>query len=132
VALVGPELRVLLTRSVAPMREAASFLRAVAGEPPSRALRVGLGLGGEMPALYDPWLAEAQTGEAFFGFIERAERTGRPLYVTYAYAGQNRPRFPEVFAWLDDPSRFEPLAEFRGIEAQYHYRVLRYRDGEAR
>ncbi len=123
-AVVWPQTRLLLTRPVAPMREVGAYLRGLSGDDPTRVLRGGLGLGGEMPALYDPWLRSLQTEEAFQALLAEAERTGAPLVIAYAYRGQNEPRFPAAFALLDDPEHFEPMAEWRGVEIAHHYRVF--------
>ncbi len=123
---VAPQLRVLLQRPYAPMREVA---RRVARErsatrPP--ALTVGYGLGGGMPHIYDPELLHVRDLAGLRELCERARREQRPLIAFYGYPRHNRRARPAGLALLEDPRRFVPIAEYEGIEAEFHYRILRW------
>jgi hypothetical protein len=106
------------------MREAVASL--VARPDAERALRVGIGLGGDTALVYDPTLLHAETAGELRHACERAAADGRPLYVLYGYQGRNRMRRPDVFALLDDPQLFEPLERFGAIAPEFVYRTLRY------
>ena len=125
-ALVWPQTRVHLTRSIAPMHEVADFVRAAAGQDPTSVIRAGYGLGGGMPHIYDPWIRYVHTREELEALCEESRRTARPLLVFYGQEGHNRHRWPDGFPLLDDPSVFRPEARFLGTEARFDYRVLRY------
>jgi hypothetical protein len=121
--MVAPRTAVLLTRPLAPMRDVALWLRARAGDDPASVRRVGIGLGGEMLRIYDPWLHHVET-EA--GLREEMAAAGdRPLFVVYGYEGTNRPRHPGIFRRLDDPTAFAEAARFLGTEPHLRYQILR-------
>jgi hypothetical protein len=123
---VAPLTRVLLERPHAPSREIAAFLAERDAEHEGGVARAGVGLGGETPRVYDPWIEEVGEAGELAQACARARRSGRPLYVFYGYSAQNRRRFPETMALLDDARAFEPVARFDGIESEHVYRVLRY------
>jgi hypothetical protein len=122
---LSPQLSVLLRLPHAPSREVAEFLLAQGG-----GARAGVGLGGDVPRLYDPWLEplEKPTPEALRDFCARGARAhGPPGVLFYAYRALNQKRFPEALALLDDPAAFEPLARFDGIESEHVHYALRCR-----
>jgi hypothetical protein len=127
-AWVAPRTRVLLTRPIAPMRDVGEFLRAQAGDDPLSVHRVGYGIGGGMVRLYDPWTVRVDDYAALQREIRRARADGRALYVFYGYPGHNRRHRQGGFLLLDDPALFEEVARFHGVEAEFTYRVLRFRD----
>ena len=124
--LVVPQLRIVLTRPIAPLRDVGEYLRARAGDDPLSVLRAGYGLGGGMPKIYDPWIQYIHTRAEVEALCRRATRDNLPLYVFYGQEGMNRRRGPDGWALLDDPALFEEEARFSGIEARFLYRVLRY------
>jgi hypothetical protein len=122
-ALAAPRLAELRARPHSPIRDALAWIQSDGGE---RALRVGYGKGGDMSAIYDPWLVFATNAGPIEELAQRARAEGRPLYVMYGYPGENRQRFPGAFALLDDPQLFEERARFLGVAPEFTWRVLRY------
>jgi hypothetical protein len=121
---VSPGLANLATHPYAGMREAARFL---AAQPDAaHALRVGIGLGGETPRVYVRDLLHAETGAELRELCDAARAEGRPLYLLYGHAGQNRKRRADAFELVDDERLFEPLGRFDAVAPEFVYRVLRY------
>jgi len=121
---VSPGLANLATHPYAGMREAARFL---AAQPDAaHALRVGIGLGGETPRVYVRDLLHAETGAELRELCDSARAEGRPLYLLYGHAGQNRKRRADAFELVDDKRLFEPLGRFDAVAPEFVYRVLRY------
>jgi hypothetical protein len=125
-ALVAPLTAVLLRHPQSPAREVAEFIGRQPAASPDGALRVGLGLGGFVPQVYDPWIETLDEAQALVEVCRRAAASGRPLYVFFSHAALNRQRFPETFALVGDPRLFEPVARFDGVESEHVFRVLRY------
>ena len=128
--VLSPELALLVRLPHAPSREVAAFMAAQGDRDPRGPARAGIGLGGFVPRVYDPWLEplEDPTPARLRAFCERARDEGRPGLVFYAYSSLNRKRFPEAFALLDDATAFERLARFDGIESEHVHYVLRCRE----
>lgn len=93
---------------------------------PGGVLKLGVGLGGDVPRVYDPWIESVNEAADVQAACGRARDAGRPLYVFYSHGALNRRRFPETMSLLRDPRLFEPVARFDGIESEHVYRVLRY------
>jgi hypothetical protein len=119
-----PQNRMLLERPHSGMRETVEFL-AAQGDAES-VLKAGLGLGGDNPKVYDPRLGYFENADELRALCAEAESRAVPFYAYYAYPGHNRARSPGAFRLLDDPSRFEPVARFDGVEPQFVYRVFRW------
>ena len=129
-ALVAPQLRLLATRPIEPTREVIAFLAHAEAGGPGGAIRAGVGLGGDVPRVYDPSIREVNTLEELAAVTREARSGGRPLYVFYGYGHLNHRRRPELFAPIDDPRLFEPVGHVDGLESESVFRVLRY-TGEA-
>lgn len=125
-ALSAPALAVLLTHPATPSREVAEYLLARDREAPRGVLRAGLGLGGEVARVYDPWLVPVEGRGELFALAARARAEGRPLYVVFSYAALNARRMAPLFEPVLDPALFEPMAHFDGIEGEQVIRVRRY------
>jgi hypothetical protein len=126
-AFVAPQTRVLLGLPQTPSREVADFLARAGEGAPGGALRAGVGLGADVPAIYDPWISSVGTREEIAALCARALAEERPLYVFYGYNHMNRTRrYGGAFSLLDDPRYFEEAARFDAIESEFVYRVLRY------
>ena len=120
----APQNRMLLAHPPSGMRAAVESL-AVAGD--SRTVwKAGLGLGGDNPKVYDPWLRYFETLPELHALCAEADAAGAPLYAYYGYASQNRRRRPGPFELLDDPAVFEPAGVFPGAEPEFVYRVFRW------
>lgn len=131
--VLSPQLAVLVRLPHAPSREVVAFVASQTGPGGREPLRAGVGLGGDVPRVYDPWLEEIArpTPADLRAFCGRARGEGRPGIVVHAYSALNRRRFPEAFALLADASQFEPLARFDGVESEHVHYVLACREGEA-
>jgi hypothetical protein len=125
-ALAAPELRVLLTHPPTPSREVAAWLVARDREAPGGVLRAGLGLGGEVARVYDPWLLRVERRDELEALAARARAEGRPLYVVFSYGALNARRMAALFEPVLDDALFEPVARFDGIEGEQVIRVRRY------
>ena len=125
-ALAAPELRVLLTHPPTPSREVAAWLVARDREAPGGVLRAGLGLGGEVARVYDPWLLRVERRDELEALTARARAEGRPLYVVFSYGALNARRMAALFEPVLDDALFEPVARFDGIEGEQVIRVRRY------
>ena len=123
-ALVWPQTRLLLLHPYAPMRDVAERLAELA--PDDAVLRVGVGLGGGMPRLYDPSIVYAEEATQLAELCEQAAERGRTLHAFYGYPVANSNRYSAV-AVLEDPRWFEPVAQLWGIEPELSYRVFRLR-----
>jgi len=121
-----PLTRVLLRFPQEPAREVAEFVAGQPGRGGERALRIGVGLGGDVPRVYDPWIESVNEVDDLAEACRRARAEGRPLFAFYAHSALNRRRFPETMALLTDARLFVPVARFDGIESEHVYRVLRY------
>jgi hypothetical protein len=125
VALVAPQLRLLLTRPVEPTREVLALLARTEGAAPP-AIWAGVGLGGDVPRVYDPSLREVRSPAELAALIDEARAGGKPLYAFYGYGPLNHQRQPDLFALLDDARLFVPIGRLDGIESETVFRVLRY------
>jgi hypothetical protein len=123
-ALVAPSIANQATHPYAGMKEAARFVLAQPGA--ARSLRVGVGLGGDSPRVYDPAIVHVETGDELRSLLADARLVKRPLYVLYGHRGRNRKNYADVFPLLDDPALFEPLGRFEAVAPEFVYRVLRY------
>jgi hypothetical protein len=124
--LTAPELRVLLSHPPTPSRELVALLERAGQGVPGGVLRAGVGLGGDVPRVYDPWIIEIRTPEELDALTARAQREGRPLYVFYSYERVNERRSPALLERIRDTSRFEPVARLDGIAPELVIRVLRW------
>jgi len=78
---------------------------------------------------YDPRmyrLNDVDNQDEIFNVIDKADRTGKPLYVDFAQEAYARLHFQEIFAVLDDPSKFVLVDELYGLEPQNTRKVMRY------
>jgi hypothetical protein len=128
--VVAPQTALLLSRPFAPLRDVTQYLSVQIGEDPRAGLRAGLGLGGGVLQVYDPWVEHV----ASLGEVEALERNARrealPFFLVYGYPGMNQLRHPDVLERLHDPRRYRLVARFDGVEANMTYRVFLYRADE--
>jgi hypothetical protein len=123
---VAPQTRVLLERPQVPSREVAEFLATAGDGIPGGVIRAGVGLGGDTPDVYDPWIVHVRRRDEIAALARQSLAEGRPLYVFYGYGHPNRRRSEDAFRDLDDPRYFEEVAHFGAIESDFVYRVFRY------
>lgn len=78
---------------------------------------------------YDPKMSrldDVDQQHLIHDVIDEAIRTGKPLFVDFAQEPYARVHFTEIFDVLDDPSRFEVVAELPGLEPQNTRKVMRF------
>lgn len=129
-AVQQPQRELLQQRPYSPARNVADFLTSVPsckGLPP---ILLGYGLGSNVPALYNPHIRFAYIPSGLLDAMKEAVESGRQLLVFYGYSNFNRHNSDgnakEAFTYLDDPSLFEQVAAFNGIEPAFYHRILRY------
>ena len=121
-----PERQRFLTIPISPLRDVADFVskRATPGQRP---LVACYGLGREAMPVYYPEMENAVSKAEVEALIARAKNEARELLLIQGYSGFNRTMLPDGFVLMDDPSKFETLATFPGIEPDFFFRVLRAR-----
>ncbi|MGF1655566.1 MAG: hypothetical protein ACFCU3_01165 [Verrucomicrobiales bacterium] len=131
-----PARHLLLERPIAPSRQVANFFLTQAGDEPDSIIRIGYGLGGNTPDVYDPWIRWATDRETLDQALTHGLGESKPVFVFYGYPTFNRAnslRMAEgdpsasAFAVLDDSIFFEQVATFHGIEPDFTYTILRVR-----
>ncbi len=123
-AIVWPQTRVLLSHPYAPMRDVVEFMDALA--PVDSSVRVGIGLGGGMPRIYDPSIRYVESAGALARRCREALDKDRTLLVFYGYPQRNARRYDAV-ALVEDRGFFEPVGRLLAIEPEFGYRVFRLR-----
>ena len=66
------------------------------------------------PYVYDPRARRALTIEQYASLMKEADERGVTLYVNNGFPTALKIDFPGVFALLEDPATFEPVAYFTG------------------
>lgn len=127
VILTFPQTRLLCSRSYAPFREAIAAMRQAAGPHPPALLPVAYGLGSHVMQIYCPELRDIreEPEAALRALIAQSRRENRPLLLTWGYDGINRHNLPEGFPLIDDPTLFENVGQWSGIEPEFTFRVVR-------
>jgi hypothetical protein len=118
---LAPQLRILLTRPYAPLGDTVRSLRT---EPD--ALRAGLGFGTGVLKVYDPAVRYVDDVHDIGALCREAAENERPFYVSYGYPKHNSGR-AEAIALLEDDRHFDPIADHRGIDPDFRFRVFRGR-----
>ena len=126
VAMVAPQLGLLLSRPIEPTREVVAFLARAGEGAPGGTIRAGIGLGGDVPRVYDPSIREVNAPGELAALVREAQVSRKPLYLFYGYGPLNHRQRPQLFALLDDTRVFEPIARLDGIDSETVFRVLRY------
>ncbi len=127
VSLWSPRMALLLERPVSPTRDVARMLESFDSATPGGILAAGFNLGGNEPTAYYRHIHYLDNFEDLTRLVEEARGSGRPLYIFYGYESFNRADEPEPFRLLDDPEVFVKLADFHGIEPDFHYQLFRFR-----
>lgn len=126
IMLSASQLVTVLSRPVEPIREIAEFFDQRRGANPTIPIRAGYQHGGQVPAMYDPWIRQALTANDLKDMAAEAKARKASFYVFYGHEGFNRGMFPDGFTYLDNPLLFVERARFKGLEPDFNYRVLEY------
>lgn len=125
VVVTQPERSVLMHYPYSPMRSVAERVAAELRAAGPGTVGIGIGIGGGMPAIYEPELRFADSKEDLLRACRESHDHERPLVAFYGYAQQNRSRRGPAIDFLEDPQRFALIAEYDGIEPRFCYRVFR-------
>ncbi|MFV1995502.1 MAG: hypothetical protein ACC661_08695, partial [Verrucomicrobiales bacterium] len=121
------QIRVLLERPYAPMREVAGILleEGERGDP----MILGYGLGGQIMRVYHRGIRFVTSLSELEAALTEASQGGRGAVLFYGYDAFNRALMADGFALIDDGDNFEEIASFSGIEPEFYFRVLRWKGG---
>ncbi|MCP3984327.1 MAG: hypothetical protein GY723_08050 [bacterium] len=122
-----PAREALQARSFRPSREAVDLTRPVADPGAPENARILTAKLSDRKIVYDPRILKVYTLEELELLMDEAESTGNALYINSGRLFHNRLHRPEVFALLDDPTRFELVAELPGGTPPMARGVWRYR-----
>ena len=111
-----------------PSRELAAFLAEAERGAPGGILRAGVGIGGQVLNVYDPWLehVESARGARRARASARAARAGRSTSSTATTTRTTPGGSRTSSASSTTGADFEPVARFTGIESEFVFRMLRY------
>lgn len=83
------------------------------------------GLGREVVTVYQRDAVPIETGAELRLASNKSRSEGRELLVIQGYGPFNRVKLADGMAMLDDPSQFEELGAWPGIEPDFYFRLLR-------
>ncbi|MDJ0786117.1 MAG: glycosyltransferase family 39 protein [Myxococcota bacterium] len=115
-AVCAPQIQLLLERPYAPLRDTRDSLAPAA-------IRAGLGFGTSALRVYDPEIRYLDGVADIAAICRTARDAGQPLRIASGYPVHNRERRPAI-ALLEDATHFTVVAEHRGIEPAFHFRVF--------
>jgi hypothetical protein len=81
------------------------------------------------PGYYDPRVRAIETTHELLGWLERADREGRPLYVNLGRLQKAAKQNPELMALVDREDLFELVTFLPGFEPRLSRKIYRYRPG---
>ena len=118
---------VLRTLPYAPLRDVAEFLKAWPeaeghGKTP---VVVCFGLGREALPVYYPQIISTSEAADVAAARDRAKQESRDCLVVLGYPFFNQSALPEGTRLIRDPSQFQELRGWQGIEADFYFRVYR-------
>jgi hypothetical protein len=131
-SLIGQQIHVLLTRPIAPLHDAASFVDEQATKLDKPPLVACYGLGREVISVYEEDCVPLEDIAGMQKILQQAKDQQRSLFVIQGYNGFNRSeespehrKLAEGFKYLDDKTRFTEVAAFPGIDPEFYFRVFR-------
>ncbi len=116
-------------RSFRPSREAVELTRPVEDPVAPENERILTARLSDRKILYDPRMLKVATLAELMALMGEADSTGKALYINSGRLFHNRRHRPEVFALLDDPTRFELVGELPGGTPPMGRGVWRYLGG---
>ncbi len=126
----SPQRLTLRKQAVEPLRESVSASRAVMN-PELSEIHDEITVGFCMATrAYDPYayLFKDDDIDAFKALIARARTENKPLHVNFALPGLARHYYEQMMSVIEDPSIFEPLPPFWGLEKPTTRLVYRLRE----
>jgi hypothetical protein len=118
-----PARSALLSLPYTGYRDVADFLRAQPGNP-----RVAcFGLGREALPVYFPNFTGVVKPADIQAELDKARAEKRDLFLVQGYDSFHRTVVPDGFKLIDDPSLFEKVRDFPGIETQFLFHVFKAR-----
>jgi hypothetical protein len=130
--LIGQQIHVLLTRPIAPLHDAASFVHQQATKLDKPPLVACYGLGREVITVYEPGCVPLEDVAGMQKILQQAKDQQRSVFVIQGYNGFNRSeaspehrKMAEGFKYLDDKTLFAEVAAFPGIDPEFYFRVFR-------
>jgi len=128
--LSAPALEVLCLRPYAPLRDVVEWMGAQRDRDGEAPVIAGYGLGGKILKHYGKEIRWAGSLDQLEAIVSGVEEDSRALYLTVGYEGFNRVHGTDGFLLIDDPSKFEVVKTFGGIEPDFYYRVYRWKGGQ--
>lgn len=122
-----PARNVLAAVPYSPLRNIAEFVAAESPRQKTEPLVLCYGLGREALPIYYPQSVGVTTPAEIESNLRKARAEQRPLYLVQGYDAFNRSVLPDGFRLIDDEALFQTVAEFPGIEPDFHFRVLKAR-----
>ncbi len=116
----------LLSRPIAPTREAATFMRSQAGDDPFSVIRAGYLSAGAPAPLYDPWMILLRDPAQVELYSQEAARQGKPFFICFFNNPAKEKKMAKRMQFMIDDPDFKEVARFDGSEPKWTYRVLEY------
>ncbi|MFZ4765020.1 MAG: hypothetical protein ACOYMN_08700 [Roseimicrobium sp.] len=123
--LAWPAWGLLLTRPIAPLHDAATFVERASETLDKAPFVACYGLGREVMPVYAPTCQGVESATELQGVIDQAKAQQRALFVIQGYNNFNRQLLPDGFKLLDDRTLFTEVAAFPGIDSEFYFRVFR-------
>ncbi len=119
----------LLTRPAQPFRESVLATRPLLDLKDPKNQSVITVSSVASPEVYDPFVRQAKTLDAYILLMKEADEKGIPLYANNGFPLALKLKFPPIAALLADDSVFELTHHFYAIEDMLDRTVHRYRPG---
>ena len=125
--LSNPARHFLLTWGAERYRESVLLTRPSLDPNAPENLNIMTAATAQLPSVYDPRVRRASTVDQYASLMKEADERGVPLYVNNGFPTALKLDFPGIFAMLNDPDVFEPIAYLTGSDVMNDRVVHRYR-----
>jgi hypothetical protein len=119
----------LRTRSLQPYKESVLLVRGTLDPFDPRQDEILTVSFSDPPDYYDPRVRIVETTKELLSWLERADREGRPLYVTLGRVQKAASLQPELTALVEREDLFALVAFLPGFEPWSSLKIYRYRPG---
>ena len=113
----------LLKRPIEPLRAVANWLE-VYGQG---GVALGYGHGREALVVLKRDVIGVDDAAQIRAAVAKAKAAGQEAFLAVGHFQFNRSVLPDGFGLIDDPSQFEEVARFDGVESEFHYRIFKAR-----